>query len=107
MLRIRAGKAEFRLQRDVVCQASVKTFLDGVLRRVDEVVDKLQLVAVPRVLDREYLLEYLIQSFVLPVFRGGLKLEEVLERLQLHLQKIRVLQNFGCGKVYTLVVGLF
>ncbi len=104
---IRAGKAKLGLERDIVGQSSVKTLFDRVLRRIDEIVDKLKLIAVPRVLYRENLLENLIQAFILPVLRGSLKLEEVLERLQLHLKKIRILQNFGCSKVYALVIGLF
>ena len=107
MLLIRAGKAELCLQRDIVGQASVKTLLDGILRRIDKVIDELQPVAVPRILNREYFLEDLVQSFILPVLRGGFQLEEILEGLQLHLQKIRVLQDIGCCKVDTLVDGLF
>ena len=74
MLLIRAGKAELCLQRDIVGQTSVKTLLDGILRRIDKVIDELQPVAVPRILNVEYFLLNLVQSFILPVLRGGFHL---------------------------------
>ena len=50
---------------------------------------------VKSVFDWEYLLEYLVETLITPVLRGGVELEEVLERLQLHLEQVRVLkENF-------------
>ena len=107
MLGIGAGKAEFCLQRNIVCKSSLKTLLNRILRRINEVVDKFELVIVPRVFDGENLLEYLVQTFVFPAVRSGLQLEEILEGLQLNLQKVRIFQDFGSCEVYSLVGGLF
>ena len=79
MLRIVARKAEFRLERDVVSKSSFKTFVNRILRRINEIVDELELIAVPCVLDWKNLLEYLVQTFILSVLGGSVKLEEVLE----------------------------
>ena len=107
VLRVGARKAEFCLQRNTVRQASLKTFLNRILRRIDKVVDELQLVAVPHILDGEYFLENLVQTFVLPAFRSGFKLEEILEGLQLNLEQIRVFQYFGACEINSLRLGLF
>ena len=79
VLRISARKAEFCLQRNIVGKPSLKTLLDRILGRVDEIVDKLELVVVPRILDREYLLEHLEKTLVFSALRRCLQLEEILE----------------------------
>ena len=107
VLWIGARKAEFCLQRNIVCKSSFKTFVDRILRRVDEVVNELQLVVVPRIFDREYFLKHLEKTFVLPVFRRRLQLEEILERFQLNFQKVRIFQNFRGSEHYSLIVSLF
>ena len=94
VFRITARKAEFCLQRNIVCESSFKTFFNRILRRIDEIIDELKHIVVPRILDWEYFLEYLIQPFVLSVLRGRIELEEVSERLQLHLEEIRIIQDF-------------
>ena len=94
MLRIRTGKTELCFERDIIGRSSLQTLLDRILWRFDEVIDELQFVIVSRILNREYFLENLEQTLVLPVFRCCFKLEKVLERLQLHLKKIRVFKNF-------------
>ena len=106
MLGISARKAEFCLQRNTVGQASLKTFLDRILGRINEVIDKTKFIVVPRVLGRENLLEYLEQTLVAAAFGGGLQLEEVTEGLQMNLEKVRILQNFGCCEIYTLCLSL-
>ena len=107
MLRVGARKAEFCLQRNTVGQSSLKTFLYRILRRVHEIIDELQFVTVPHVLDGEYFLEDLIQTFILPAFRSGLKLKEILKGLQLDLKQIRVFQYFGACEINSLRLGLF
>ena len=107
VLRVGARQPELCLERDVVGQSALQAFLDRVLGRIDEIVDELKLVVVPRVLDGENLLEYLIQAFVFPVLGSGLKLEKILERLELYLEKVRILQNFRSCEVYALGGSLF
>ena len=75
--------------------------------RIDEVIDELKLVVVPRVFDGEYFLEHLVESFILPVLRSSLQLEEILEGLQLHLKQIGISQNLRCGEIDSLCIGLF
>ena len=79
VLRIRAGKPEFCLERDIVGESALQALLDRVLGRIYKIVDEFELVVVPRVLDGENLLEYLVETLVLSVFGGGLKLEKVPE----------------------------
>ena len=94
MLRIAARETEFCLQRDIVCEPSLKAFIDCVLWRIDEIVDKLELIVISGIFNREYLLKDLIQSLISPVFRCGIQLEEVPERFQLDFEKIRILQKY-------------
>ena len=106
VLGIGAREAEFRLQGDIVREAPFKAFLDRILGRIDEIVDEAEFVVVPRVLDRENFLEYLEQTLVAVAFGRGLELEEVPEGLELDLEKVRILQNFGCCEIDSLVLGL-
>jgi hypothetical protein len=106
VLGIGAGKAEFRLQGDVVGEAPLKAFLDRILGRIDEIIDEAEFVVVPRVLDRENFLENLIETLVLAAFGRRIQLEEVPEGLELDLQKVRILQNMGCCEIDSLVLGL-
>ena len=105
--RVSTGKAELGLERDVVRQAALTALLDGILRGIDEIIDELQFVVVPRILNREDFLEYLVKAFVLAVLRRSLQLEEVLEGLELHFQQVRILQDLGCCEVNALVCCLF
>ncbi len=93
MLRIRAGETQFRLERHVVGKAPLDALLDRVLRRIYEIVDELQLVVVACILSREDLLKYLVQAVIGSVFRRCVQLEEILERLELNLQKVRTLKD--------------
>ena len=98
---------EFRLERDVVGQSALEALLDGILRGIDEVINELELVVVPRILNREDFLEYLVKAFVLAVLRRSLQLEEVPEGLELHFQQVRIFQDLGCCEVNALVCCLF
>ena len=93
VLRVAARKAEFCLQRNFKSLSSLQTFLDGILWRIDEVVNELKLIVVARILNREDFLENLVKTLVLPVLRSGLKLEKVLEGLELYLEEIRIFQK--------------
>ena len=92
MFGVCAVQFQFGLQRYAVTQTSVKAFLNRITRRIDKVVDELQHEIVACVGYWKYLLEYFEQPFVTTVFCGCIKLEEVVEALQLHLQKIGVVQ---------------
>ena len=107
VLRVSTGKAELGLERDVVGQSALQALLDGILRGIDEIIDELQFVVVPRILNREDLLEYLIEAFFLAVLRRRFQLEEVPEGLELHFQQVRIFQDLGCCEVNALVCCLF
>ena len=107
MLGICAGKAEFCLQRNAVSESSLKTLLDRILRRIDEIVDELQPIVVSGIFDRENFLENLIQALSLTVFGRGFQLEEIVERLQLDFEQVRVLQNLRSCEVNSLIISLF
>ena len=93
MLGVRAVEFQLGLEGHAVGQTHVQTFVDAVAGRVDEIVYEFEDEVVPGVGDGENLLEYFEQSFITAVFRCGVQLEEVLERLQLYLQERRVLED--------------
>ena len=92
MFGVCAIEFQLGLQGHAVAQTSVQTFLNRITRRIDKVVDELKHEIVSCVGYWKYLLEYFEQPFVTPVLSSRVELEEVLERLQLHLQKIGVVQ---------------
>ena len=93
MFRVTARKAEFCLQRNTVSLSSFQTLFDRILRRVNEIINELELVVIAGIFDRENLLKHLVETFVLPVLRGSFELEEILEGLQLHFEKVRILKE--------------
>ena len=102
----RVGTVEFhlRLHRHAVSKTTLKTLLDGITRRVDEVVQELKYETVASVCDREVLLEHLVQTIVLTLLRRSVQLKEVLERLKLHVKEIRIWHRIlDTCKVYSLI----
>ena len=92
VLGVRAVELQLGLEGHAVGQTHVQTFVDAVAGRVDEIVYEFEDEVVPGVGDGENL-EYFEQSFITAVFRCGVQLEEVLERLQLYLQEIGVFEK--------------
>lgn len=93
VLRIRTVKFQFCLKRNAIGKASVKAFFDCIARRIDKIIDKFQYKIVSCIGNRESLLKYPVKSLVLPVFSSRIELEEIFERLQLHFEKIRIVQK--------------
>lgn len=92
-----AGEFQFSLERDAVGEAAFDTFLDSVARRIDEIVQKLKCEIIAGIRDREVLFEDFEESFIETVVRVGLNLEKVLERLQLNVQEVRIVElSDGC-----------
>ena len=83
-------KAQLGLEGHREGKALSDAFLDGVLRSIQSILDELERVALTAVVDREVLVEHRLKSRTLPLFRGNMVLYEVVERLQLDVQKIRV-----------------
>ena len=63
--------------------------------RVERVVDELQGVALPAVLDREVLFKDGLQADVLALFRRNVVLHEIAEGLNLYLQEVGILVHVG------------
>ena len=90
MFGIRAVKFQFCLEGHTVGQTALQTLFDGVARRVDIIIQKLKNEIVSGVHDGEILTEHFVQTVVLALFWWGIQLEEVMKRLQLHLQEIGI-----------------
>ena len=91
-------------------QSAIDTFFDRIPWWIDEVVQKLKNEIVPRIRDREILTKLFIKTFFLTVVRSSFKLEKILKRFQLDIQKIRIVdcmlvgreaesfgRSYGCG----------
>ncbi len=90
VVRVGAIELELSLEGDTVGQTTLQTLVDGIARRVDVVVEKLEDKVVAGVGDGEILGKHLEKALVLTLLRRCVKLKEVLERLQLHLEKVRI-----------------
>ena len=103
MIGVVATQFQFCLQGHTVGEVTLQTLLDGIARGVNEIIEKLQIKVVARVVNREILREDLVQTVILPQLRRSIQLEEVLERLQLHFQKVGVCQRtFNGSEIYSL-----
>ena len=90
MIRICTEQLHFCLQRHTVCQSALQTLLNGVTWRINEVIQELECEVITRVCYREVFIEHLIQTILLAFLRWRVQLEEVTERLQLHVKEIRI-----------------
>ncbi len=103
ILVVGVGTVEFQLclEGHAVCEAALQTLLDGVTGRVDVIVEEFEYEVVTGVRDGEILGEHLVESLVVPFFGRGVELQEVLERLELNLEEIRVRKRILYrGKIY-------
>ena len=104
MIRIRAIQFQLSLQRYAISKTTLKTFIYGIAGRIDIVIQELKNEIVSRVGDREVLCEHLIQTVILAFLRRSIQLQEVLERLQLHIEEIRKWHRIlNAAKVYSIV----
>ena len=62
------------------------TLVDGVARRVDEIIKEFQVKNIPRISDGEIFLENAIKPFVDTVIRRSFQLEIFLERFELNFK---------------------
>src|SRR5690606_2003827 len=89
-----AREAELRLERDGEREPLRDALLDGVLRRVEAVVEVLEGVALPRVGDGEVLPEDGFEALLrVPLLGGLVGLDEVLEGAELDLEEVRVVED--------------
>ena len=104
MLDIVAGELEFRLQGDAECQASFQAFIHGVAGGVDGVIQELKDVTASRIRDGEIFSKRAVQTLVVAAFGIRVYLEELLERLELDIQKVRIgHRSRGC-KAYSVII---
>ena len=81
MIRISAFQFQLSLQGYAIRQTTLQTFVDGVARRINIVIQELKNVTISRIGDREVLGEHLIQTVILPFLRRSVQLQEIFERL--------------------------
>ena len=85
-----AVKLKFGFQGHRVGEATLKTLLDGITWGIDVIVEKLEYEVVAGVGYREVFGKDLVQTFIVALLGRSIELEEVAERLQLHLEKVRI-----------------
>jgi len=90
MIGIGAIELELGLERHTVGQTAEQALLDGIARGIDEVVEKLQHIVVAGVGNGEVLGEDLVKSLLLAILGGGVDLQEVVERLELDVEEVRI-----------------
>ena len=98
MIRVGAIQFQLSLQRYAIGETTLQALVDGVAGRVDIVIQELKNEVITRVGDREILGEDFVEAFVFPVVRIGFQLEEILERLKLNIQKIRIFERLLNGR---------
>ncbi len=97
---IGAVQFESCLEGDAVSESSHQTLFNSVTRRVYVIVEELEYEVVASVGNGEVLGKHFVQSLVSALFGRGVELEEVAERLELHLEEIRVRKRVSYrGKV--------
>ena len=105
MIWVGAVKFHLCLQRNTVSQSSLEALVDGVARRIDIVVEEFKNEVITSIGDWEVLREHLIQAIVLSFLRRSVQLQEIAERLQLHVEKIRIrIRILHAGEVYSFVI---
>ena len=93
-----AGKLQLSLEGNAISESTFDALLDAVTGSVDVVVKKFESKIASCVGDGEVFGENLVKAFVFPVVRIGLQLEEILERLKLNIQKIRIFERLLDGR---------
>ena len=105
MIWVGAVKFHLCLQRNTVSQSSLEALVDGVARRIDIVVEEFKNEVITSIGDWEVLREHLIQAIVLSFLRRSVQLQEIAERLQLHVEEIRIrIRILHAGEVYSFVI---
>jgi hypothetical protein len=98
MFLIVAGKLQLSLEGNAIGKSTFDALLDAVAGSVDVVVKKFESKIASCVGDGKILGKDLIEAFVFPIVRIGFQLEEILERLKLNIQKIRVFERLLDGR---------
>jgi hypothetical protein len=91
MFRVGTIELKLCLQRHSVSHTSVDALLDGISRRVDEVVLEFQDELIAGVCYGEVVREYSEQTFGFSILRIGFQLEELSKGVQLDVQEIWII----------------
>ncbi len=97
MFRVRAVEFQFCLQRDAEGEAPLDALVDGVTRRVNGIVEKLEHKVIPGIGNGEVIHEDLIKALSPPVLGCSSELEKLGKRFKLNLKKIRVFKLLFLG----------
>ena len=97
VLRIGAIKFQFCLKRHAVCQPTVKTLFNRVSWWVNKVIQEFKHEVVSCIRNRKVFSENLEKTLVLTVFRRCFQLKEILERLNLNIQEVWILNRQLAG----------
>ena len=100
------GTIQFHLslQRHAVGQTALQAFINGIAGRVDIIIEELKHEVVARIGDGEVLSKHLIQAIVLALLWWSVKLEEITEGFQLHVEEIRKrIRILDAGKIYSVI----
>ena len=104
MVGVSTVEFEFSLQRYAISESTLQTLINGVAWRVDIVIQELKNEIITCVGDGEVLGEHLIQAVILAFLRRSIQLQEISERLQLHIEEIRKWHRiFNAAKVYSII----
>ena len=106
ILMVRVGTVKFQLclQGDAVCQSALEALFDRISWWINIIVQELKNKVVASIRNGEILAEYLVQTIVLTEFWWSIQLEEVSERLQLHVKEIRIcVWSLDGSKIYSVV----
>ena len=100
MLGVGTRQLQFGLQGHAVRISALKTFCDCIARGIDVVIEEFELEVVAGIRNREVFGENPVEALVGTLFRRSVELEEVAERLELYLQKVRIRERaLYSGKV--------
>ena len=100
VLGVFAAQLHLGLQWHTVCEATLNALLYGITRRIDVIIQEFKFKIISRIRDGEILFKYLEQTFIKAVVRVGLYLEKVFERLDLNVEKIRVIKFAYRREIY-------
>jgi len=82
------GEFELDLQRDIIGQATLDALLDGVFWLVEAVGNIFQEVEAPGIGNGKSAPEHFLKALVLAFFKRNAVLDEIMERIELYLEKI-------------------
>ena len=100
VLRVFTAQFHLGLQWHTISQATFDTLLNGLTRRIDIIIQEFKFEIVSRIRDGKILFEDFVQAFVQTVVGIGFNLEEVFERLDLNVEKIRVIKFAYRREIY-------